>query len=77
MTPKAPDTGLAKSGSQPPTAETGKPARKAWKKKSPEDVIIDQVERLRTDVSTKEQELKKAKSQLAKLEEVAKVLGSQ
>ncbi len=49
-------------------------ARKPWKKKSPVDVVLDQINRLRDDVSRKEEELKLAKQQLHKLDEVLKVL---
>jgi hypothetical protein len=49
-------------------------ARKPWKKKTPVDVVLDQINRLRDDVSRKEEELKLAKQQLHKLDEVLKVL---
>ncbi len=49
-------------------------ARKPWKKKTPVDVVLDQIDRLREDVADKEEELKLAKRQLQKLEEARKVL---
>jgi hypothetical protein len=56
-------------------AETATPAgRKPWKKKTPVEVVLDQINRLRDDVVTKEEELKQAKRQLQKLEEAKKVL---
>ena len=48
--------------------------RKPWKKKDPVDVVLDQINKVRDDVTYKEEELKKAKRQLAKLEEAKKVL---
>lgn len=38
------------------------------------DVVLDQIDRLRGDVTKKEEELKQAKRQLQKLEEAKKVL---
>jgi hypothetical protein len=49
-------------------------ARKPWKKKTPVEVVLDQINRLRDDVLAKEEELKQAKRQLQKLEEARKVL---
>lgn len=48
--------------------------RKPWKKKTPIDVVRDQIDRLRTEVEDKESELALLKRQLQKLEEVTKVL---
>jgi len=48
--------------------------RKPWKKKTPVEVVLDQVNKLREDVNKKEEELKQARKQLAKLEEAKKVL---
>jgi len=50
--------------------------RKPWKKKTPVQVVLDQIERLREDLTEKEEELKQARKQLQKLEEVKKVLES-
>ena len=64
--------------------KTGEPAaakssdsasgRKPWKKRTPVEVVLDQINRLRDDLVKKEEELKLAKRQLQKLEEVRKVL---
>jgi len=54
---------------------TGTP-RKPWKKKTPTEVVLDQIARVREDVEQKEENLKQAKRQLAKLEEAARVLES-
>ena len=48
--------------------------RKPWKKKTPVEVVLDQINRLRDDVVQKEEELKLARRQLQKLEEARKVL---
>jgi uncharacterized membrane protein YjjP (DUF1212 family) len=57
------------------TAETAtQTGRKPWKKKTPVEVVLDQINRLRDDVVAKEEELKQAKRQLQKLEEAKKVL---
>ena len=50
--------------------------RKPWKKKSPVEVVLDQINRLHDDVAAREEELKQAKRQLQKLEEARKVLES-
>lgn len=50
--------------------------RKAWKKKTPAEVVLDQINKVRDDVTLKENELKEAKRQLQKLEEARKVLES-
>jgi len=68
----------------PKTAESARPTapaagtreRKTWKKKTPFEVVLDQINKVRDDVATKENELKEAKRQLAKLEEARKVLES-
>jgi hypothetical protein len=48
--------------------------RKPWKKKTPVDVVLDQINKLRDDVNQREEDLKQARRQLQKLEEVRKVL---
>jgi hypothetical protein len=50
--------------------------RKPWVKKTPVEVVLGQIERLREGLATKEEELKQAKRQLQKLEEVRKILES-
>ena len=59
------------------TAVTTTPAtRKPWKKKTPVEIMLDQIEKIREGVAQKEEELKQAKRQLQKLEEARKVLES-
>ena len=55
-------------------ATTTQATRKPWKKKTPVEVVLDQINRLRDDVLEREEELKQAKRQLQKLEEAKKVL---
>jgi hypothetical protein len=70
---KQPDAATAPSATAPSTsAQAG--GRKPWKKKTPVDVVLAQIDRLRDDVAEKEEELKLAKRQLQKLEEARKVL---
>ena len=67
---KQTDTGSTRTS----TATPAQAARKPWKKKTPVDVVLDQINRLRDDVANQEEELKQAKRQLQKLEEARKVL---
>lgn len=54
----------------------GTKQRKPWIKKTPVEVVLGQIERLREGLAEKEEELKLAKRQLQKLEEVRKILES-
>jgi predicted patatin/cPLA2 family phospholipase len=75
MTPKkAADQAPARSSTAATAAPTSQATRKPWKKKTPVEVVLDQINRLRNDVVAKEEELKQAKRQLQKLEEAKKVL---
>ncbi len=71
-----------RSSSRPSTpttvaeTSTGGTGRKPWKKKSPVEIFVGQIDRLREDVQKKEEELKQAKRQLMRLEEARKVLES-
>jgi uncharacterized membrane protein YjjP (DUF1212 family) len=55
---------------------TTEASRKPWKKKTPVQVMLDQINKISEDVAEKEEELKQAKRQLQKLEEARKVLES-
>lgn len=57
---------------KPPEAPQGA-ARKAWKKKTPVDILLDQVEKLRAEISRDEEALKQKKEQLQKFEEARKL----
>ncbi len=57
-----------------PELTTTNSGRKPWKKKTPAEAVIAQIERLRESAKAKEEELKQAQRQLQKLDEVLKVL---
>lgn len=68
-------TALKTGETAPPKSPTsGQDERKPWKKKTPVQVVIDQIDRVRDDVTKKEEELKVARRQLQKLEEARKLL---
>lgn len=71
---KATDQASSRSSTVTTAVTTSATQRKPWKKKSPVDVVLDQINRLRNDVVAKEEELKQAKRQLEKLEAARKVL---
>jgi len=70
---------MAVKKAEPPSGQPAAAAsagRKPWKKKTPVEVVLDQIDKLRSDVAKQEEELKQARRQLQKLEEVSKVLQS-
>jgi predicted patatin/cPLA2 family phospholipase len=71
---KQTDQASSRPSTAPTAVTTNQTARKPWKKKTPVEVVLDQINRLRDDVLAKEEELKQAKRQLQKLEEAKKVL---
>jgi hypothetical protein len=62
------------SGPQMPVGGTKE--RKPWVKKTPVEVVLGQIERLRDGLAQRKEELKQAERQLLKLEEVRKILES-
>jgi hypothetical protein len=48
--------------------------RKPWKKRTPVEIVLDQIERVRDDVAKREEELKATRRELQKLEEAKKLL---
>jgi hypothetical protein len=48
-------------------------ARKPWRKKTPVEVVLEQTEILRSQITTREQELKDMRRQLQKFEEAKKI----
>jgi predicted patatin/cPLA2 family phospholipase len=78
MTPaKSADQGSARSSTATTATKTRSEAgRKSWKKKTPVEIMLGQIDRLREDVQQREEELKQAKRQLQKLEEARKILES-
>jgi hypothetical protein len=71
---KRADQASSRSSTATTAVTTPQATRKPWKKKTPVEVVLDQINRLRDDVLAKEEELKQAKRQLQKLEEAKKVL---
>jgi predicted patatin/cPLA2 family phospholipase len=71
---KRTDQAPARSSTATTTVTTTQATRKPWKKKTPVEVVLDQINRLRDGVVAREEELKQAKRQLQKLEEAKKVL---
>jgi predicted patatin/cPLA2 family phospholipase len=71
---KSTDTGSSRSSTATTAVTTSARERKPWKKKTPVEVVLDQIDRLRDDVAKKEEEFKQAKRQLEKLEAARKVL---
>lgn len=71
---KSADAGQPGSSTATTEVTTTQSQRKPWKKKTPVEVVLDQINRLRDDVNKKEEEFKQAKRQLQKLEEARKVL---
>ena len=51
----------------------GKPERKAWKKKSPVEVVLEQAQKLKAEIAETEEELKAKRKQLQKFEEARKI----
>jgi hypothetical protein len=51
-------------------------ARKPWKKRTPIEVVLDQIEKVREGVAEQEEKLKLARRELQKLEEAKKLLES-
>ena len=73
---KTADANAARHSTATTTSSTTQAARKPWKKKTPVQVMLDQIDKISEDVAEKEEELKQAKRQLQKLEEARKVLES-
>ena len=72
---KAKDQGAARSSTATTTATTtAEQGRKPWKKKTPVQVVLDQITKLQEGVAEREEELKQAKRQLQRLEEARKLL---
>ena len=67
-------TAVKSTAGSPKPAGEGKSERKPWKKKTPVEVVLEQINKLRDEVAEQEEALKQAKRQLLKLEEVRKVL---
>ncbi len=73
---KATDRESSRSSTATTAVTTSTTARKPWKKKTPVEIMLDQIEKIRESVAEKEEELKQSKRQLQKLEEARKILES-
>ncbi len=60
----------------PGTSGADNKGRKAWKKKTPAEVVLDQINKLRDEVSKDEETLKDKRRQLQKMEEARKIFES-
>ncbi len=63
--PKQPD--------QKPPQPAPKTERKAWRKKSPVEVVLEQAEKLKAEIAEAEEELKAKRKKLQKFEEAVKI----
>lgn len=70
MSPKRSESASARAGA---SVSTGVPARKPWKKKTPVEVILEQSEKLRTEIAEGEEDLKLKRKQLEKFQEACKI----
>ena len=57
----------------PQAAASAGTQRKPWKKKTPVQILLDQVDKLREEIQADEQELEEKKRQLKKFEEASKL----
>ena len=57
----------------PKTPPPAKPERKAWKKKTPVEVVLEQAEKLKAEIAEMEKDLAAKRKQLTKFEEARKL----
>ena len=50
-----------------------KPERKPWKKKTPVEVVLEQADKLKSEIAEMEEEIKAKRKQLQKFEEARKI----
>ena len=65
--------GTTPTTSTPPAASTGDRSRKPWKKKTPVQILLDQVDKLREEIKGDEEVLQQKREQLKKFEEASKL----
>jgi len=63
----------ADPGPSLPGTAAASAGRKAWKKKTPVEVVVDQINKLRDEVTKDEEALKDKRRQLQKMEEARKI----
>jgi len=73
---KTTDRSASRLSTATSAASTTQGQRKPWVKKTPVQVVLDQIDRVQANVAEKEEELKQARRQLEKLEQARKVLES-
>ena len=71
---KTSDQVPARSTTATPIVPTPARERKPWKKRTPAEVVLAQIDRVRDDVERKQEEFNEAKRQLDKLEAARKLL---
>jgi len=77
MAEKRPDASGAKAPAPPAAgapAQTPKTGRKAWVKKTPVEVVLEQITKQEDKVNELREELKKEERELQKLQQAKKVL---
>jgi len=68
--PKAPESKAAPAA---PPQTAGKSDRKPWKKKSPVEVVMEQADKLKSEIAEMEEEIKAKRRQLEKFEQAKKL----
>lgn len=69
-TPKTPEQTSGKTTTQIPAHSS---QRKPWKKKTPVEVVLEQEEKLRREITETEEDLKAKRQQLQKFEQARKL----
>ena len=62
-----------KNDPKPAPAPAKADSRKPWKKKTPVEVVLEQAEKLKTEIAEGEEELKAKRRQLEKFEQAKKL----
>jgi hypothetical protein len=70
-TGKTKDQAATRAASPEGASQSG--SRKPWKKKTPVQILLDQVDKLREEISKDEASLKQKREQLQKFEEARKL----
>ena len=61
---------------EPKATPAAKPERKAWKKRTPVEIVLEQADKLKSEITEMEEELKAKRRQLQKFEEARKLFES-
>ena len=70
---KPPDSPLGRTSNVPQVKTL---ERRPWKKKSPVEVVLEQEQKLRQEITEAEEEIKQKRQQLKKFEEARKIFES-